>query len=970
MSKLPEPKLVDSTTDLQVSIAHAIKSAQSSDPFAPVTVLVNSTSQGWALRRQVIASMPSGTGIANINVITVHEFMSLCSGQIGKPISRGDKIVRALAADQLLAEESGLLKATQGHAPSALRLQSIADDLVWCSTAKLSTVQLNISDTSHATLNFINKMRSTLTGPSAVIDWVNVADEFVTNEDIEPFAHSLGRLIITVQRIPDALERILVHLISYGTTLDMIKYSRSPNQFSAHVIDSPDPGTEAAIAVRNVAAVIASGVPAHDIAVVCPSSGPLSGFMGVEFDRAGIAWHGASNRWMLTLAKAQLALLLGEMAHDRASGRISLTRRRLMTWVSSGIVQSEGDARPYEMKKLIREHGLFGDTEKWLPILDAMSKQDSDSDQDESPSDISRVALSLSSVIKELRDVVTVISSSTSWTDIGQSVLHGLTFAHGPLSTKASSSESKAVAGLLSELLQSVMPRIDSVSAGGAVPALSLPSLLERYLGSIRLRQGSSVSGVLVADLSEVECLKFSHVFVVGAREGDLPAAGTADMLLPDTLRNAIRVKADDLLTSTERVEAQRNVLMALLASANSVTVSYSRAGVPGSDEGHLSPWFMPLDEPIKVRSSFDALGRWNPTHTSDIEARENMSGKQLSHEISELLDSANAWVRFHVDPPFGNVDMPLSLDGKTLSSSGIESFLHCPHQFFVTRFLGFQTDKFVDDVDVIARNDLGTMIHKVLETFYKDATEAGLVPTLGDTWSPEARAALIQCWKDAAADAESKQIVGWLPTWWRESSDIELALPRLLRLDAAYRRDAKPIGFEVPFGIEGAPEVPFATSSGAQVALRGYIDRVDENNTSGRFLIVDYKSGKPDTFKKSFKQPDPASREKIQDLVYGVAAKVLYPRAQSIDVSFIFFPNRGNPEDVPSPGGDFELDLRTVLDSMESQLASGRFPTHPVSNDFCLICNALGRRARMDDVSIDDEQDVADVIEEVVEDE
>ena len=94
-----------------------------------------------------------------------------------------------------------------------------------------------------------------------------------------------------------------------------------------------------------------------------------------------------------------------------------------------------------------------------------------------------------------------------------------------------------------------------------------------------------------------------------------------------------------------------------------------------------------------------------------------------------------------------------------------------------------------------------------------------------------------------------------------------------------------------------------------------------------------------------------PRERQKVQDLVYDTAARVLYPNAHRIDVHFLFVPNGGERPAVVTPTHDENraVVLRDLLLRLETAGQTGAFlPTPQGSRDYCPVCKRLPSGAAM----------------------
>ena len=103
------------------------------------------------------------------------------------------------------------------------------------------------------------------------------------------------------------------------------------------------------------------------------------------------------------------------------------------------------------------------------------------------------------------------------------------------------------------------------------------------------------------------------------------------------------------------------------------------------------------------------------------------------------------------------------------------------------------------------------------------------------------------------------------------------------------------------------------------------------------------------EAFRKKLGDADGKGREKVQDLVYDVAARALVPEADEVAVRFVFVPNEGTVKvESATHVSDREAMLREILTRLADAGRDGQFVAAPGAyRDWCPVCTQMGRRAR-----------------------
>lgn len=292
-----------------------------------------------------------------------------------------------------------------------------------------------------------------------------------------------------------------------------------------------------------------------------------------------------------------------------------------------------------------------------------------------------------------------------------------------------------------------------------------------------------------------------------------------------------------------------------------------------------------------------------------------------------------------------GRIDAPdAELDprknGRIYSASQLEMMASCPYRYFLARILHVEPlDELTFEPDTwLEAREFGTMLHDVLQNVMNQLCEAGHKPAVAhlEKLEPIAENAL-RTWRrlipppsEAAFERRRVELLRSLAIFLRNEEDV--------------CREITPRFFEVSFGFgeESAesiamPEpVSIPLGGGAELKLRGRIDRVDHDETRGEWNIWDYKSGSS----YDFDQGGSLQRgRKMQHAIYARALDEMLRRkgmTGRVARSGYFFPTpkgRGARIARVSAPGELEHALNALFDT----IGRGYFP-HADEN-VCKYC-------------------------------
>ncbi|MDZ4756486.1 MAG: PD-(D/E)XK nuclease family protein [Phycisphaerae bacterium] len=353
-------------------------------------------------------------------------------------------------------------------------------------------------------------------------------------------------------------------------------------------------------------------------------------------------------------------------------------------------------------------------------------------------------------------------------------------------------------------------PAVDALQeidrAVRAVPALlredaDVTTLVLQQAGGLRLPEEPRERAVEALGWLELHFEPAPHMVLIGMNEGNVPAAGVHDPLLPESLRERL-----GLPTRCSRAGRDAMILHGLLARTTSFRCVVGRVSGDG--------------EPLLPSRLLLAL-----------------RGRQLAVRVAAVTDAnralagsrrwrrpAAAHSRFVVPQP------PHS--ARAIASMGVTAFrdyLACGMRFWLSRIERLRD--LTDDAREIALPDAGTVMHEVLHTFGRNLILSRM-----------------EVARDLAAalhDLLDQTIVAHfglqpLPVVRLQLSAFRQRIDAFARWQVEHAR----AGWQIRFVEEELPgDTTIAPEEGALMSIRGRIDRIDFHPASRTWRIIDYKT-------------------------------------------------------------------------------------------------------------------------------
>jgi ATP-dependent helicase/nuclease subunit B len=435
------------------------------------------------------------------------------------------------------------------------------------------------------------------------------------------------------------------------------------------------------------------------------------------------------------------------------------------------------------------------------------------------------------------------------------------------------------------QLLLQVLQDIEHGSA-----ALSAPFTFPEWRAFIGLQMDAATfmpkaqdRRVVMLPLNGSRLRRFDAVLVIGADAEHLPSQAQETLFFSNAVRHEL-----GLATRASRQQQQLRDLAELLFSHSQVVLCWQthQDGEPNP----LSPWIERLQLTLALAGK-DPL----PWHRAAVPMR----------TLQPVVAAMPA--------PSAGVLLPAKL-----SSSGYNSFVACPYQFFAGRMLGLNA---IDEFnDMPEKRDYGDWLHQILNTYHETLRDADMPVAV------ERRAGLLA---DISEQVFNKMLdihpaaLGYYTRWQKAMGPY---------LEWANAHEAA--GWRFVFG-EQACEKPLAWSDG-EITLHGRIDRIDEHEDGAR-LVLDYKTANRDSLRKKLREG-----EDHQLAFYGLLSALPVDNAQYITLEADKTGAVEPPKDVP----DYATLRNTLQFQVKSQMKSvahgAPLPANGVES-VCQYCDVRG---------------------------
>jgi RecB family exonuclease len=716
-------------------------------------------------------------------------------------------------------------------------------------------------------------------------------------------------------------------------------------QPSTRFVLAPDPASEAREAAREAVAAIEAGVPLHEIAIIHGAGSGHRPLLREALAAAGIpaAMLPGTPLIETPAGRAVFALaMLPERDYSRTATMdlFAVAPLRAAVPGTSGPIRSRTTA----WDRVSRDAGVTHGRDRWSAALAAfIAGRDADLVRYEDDETRRQRIKRQREDARELQDVMARLAERMEPLRQMQSAAAFIA-AFKSIVNDYFAPDAATLDAVMHEIEQ-----LGTVAAvGGSFSLASFARALRANLEAAAPPDGKFGRGVFVSGYRAAAGLRFRYVILCGAHEGGFPPGPGADSLIEDAAWAEVRREHPYIEDAALRIErsaaaAQRAIaaagggelvwcsplyepggtrefypapLMVDAASQHDPAITTGsalrrRAAAPGWLRRGPSPLAMQLAGPIvdvvelRLREAISLVKQkraithahrlWQPAQM--IAARRGEAFTEWDGNLSTLSD--DGWLQLQ----------------SAVSPTSLEKYSVCGFRYLCSSLLKLGVVEEPEGREMMDAAERGTLIHGVLETFFKEEQARGR-PAVGEAWTAADGEHLLALTDTALAEATQRGLTGLAIYAGHERRTIRADLLAFLEEDTAFRREtgAVPAEFEAP--------VPEVTIAG--VRLRGYVDRIDRTPDGRCAWVIDYKTGSAwdaDTIKPD----DPfAGGKKLQLPTYlGAAGDATQKHAM-----YWFMTQKGDFKRVVyDPTPETEAAFARTLGAIVTGIRQGAFP-------------------------------------------
>ncbi len=553
---------------------------------------------------------------------------------------------------------------------------------------------------------------------------------------------------------------------------------------------APTAAQEAGEIARRILEEASRGRPFRDIGVVVRSASSGVAELASAFSRFGIP---ARFYFAEPLASQPAVQYLSTIVDSMRNGWDHELLLKALRMTASGLGGTPaGDRLDFALRGMVPGRGLAGIS----PLLRKFSRRLSEG--------------------LERMDAWPETGSAASWAGRVAS-LRALAASGEPPESRDEALLWRANSAALDAFEAAALEAVTAAGGSAQLPFEEYWELLEPILKSTSVRFNDHRRDVVhVIDVYEARQWELPVVFVCGLLEKEFPRYHSQDPIFDDSARAFFQDAGVNLRTAAER-QREEEFLFALATSraTECLTLSYARFNAKG--EENLRSFFL---------DAFEAMADLTPEASRPVRPQPARTKALLPAPAIRAQD-----LLAH-----------LSARHAVLAPTTIESFLHCPFQFFAHHTLRLEKRP-EEPRERLSALLQGTIVHEALARFCRDG--AGLLETLDEVF-------------ERACDGAR------VPAGYRR----EAVRFEMIRNFSNFLRDTTlPLG--PGWSVKTEEDFEFALNE--RIQIHGTIDRMEVHPEDGCALVIDYKYSSPAGLQQ--KRKDHESGQLVQGGLYMLAA-------------------------------------------------------------------------------------------------
>lgn len=964
------------------ALRSAIERAKGGDPLAPVTVAVPSNYAGLSLRRRLgfgehwLAGTP-GEGLVNVRFMVfsrVAEFLG-APGLAARGLQPLTPVVLGELVRRVLEAKPDSFAPVMDH-PSTLRALVQTFRELRRSPPEAVAALAPDGRVGHLGALFLRFRSLAARGHYDEADLAEAAAAAVARGDAA--LRDIGHVVLYLVPELTLQEQALADALTRRGMLTHLPFAPAdPDWSGTQIWAAPDPEEEVRTALRLALQRVEAGAPAHRIAVLYPTAAPYALLIDQVFGAARMPFNGPATETLRHSVTGRFLLAVLRLAGKK------FHREDVMGWLTACPVRdpdhgaSRAPAQRWEV--LVRRASVVQGADQWRVRLAEHQRRlagDLEAARHDGRSEATLLAITadqeytrrLLAFIEALAQDLVVPQPGT-WTQRARHA-RGLIDRYlfidpsDPGWTERHYRSHEKVLGVVDELA--------ALPGDAPVPEAVFLNALEQQLEAPAGRTGSFGVGVFAGRYRDALGTAFDSVLLLGMNEGLVPARGSDDPLLPDGLRpegmprrmpaageereaflaalgaggsRVLLFSLADPRTQHTRLPSRYLLEAATALTGRAVTSedlvehrdrSWPWFSVIPSFEGGLQPGVLPLgsqhERDLWSLREARRAGRHDQHYLWHLGAGGPDGAEADWRRVERGLEAQRQRFgrRFTAWDGLVEAPGPVLDPQRPLSPTSLQNWAACPRRYLFANLLRVEATEDPADSIGITALERGSLIHRALERFVKQAA-ARRAPT--DPWTVEERETLLAITEAECDEAERRGVTGKPLMWALGRAQILRDVEGFLEADERLRREygvvTPPDGLELRFGDEHPVSVELAP--GITVSFHGAVDRMDVSPDGRRVVVLDYKTGSDFSYAGLRQGTTTTDGGKLLQLpVYGLAAQHRHPGAR-VEAYYWFVTERGEYQRLGYPLDDARIaQFKGAVAAIVEGVNRGLFPANP----------------------------------------